>query len=89
MKAFGTMAAAELEQMTTADGKKVALLHVGEDAPTEARVAGLINRGGWEAVKVGGLDQLARIEVFGDLHPFGGLNGELPSKRMITELLHR
>jgi hypothetical protein len=28
-------------------------------------------------VKAGGLDQAIRIEMFGDLHDFGGLNGRL------------
>ena len=36
-------------------------------------VAGLIRAGGYEPVRVGGLDQSIRIEMFGDLHEFGGL----------------
>jgi predicted dinucleotide-binding enzyme len=33
----------------------------------------LIRDNGFEPVHVGGLDQSARIEVFGDLHEFGAL----------------
>jgi len=36
-------------------------------------VAELIRAGGYEPVRVGGLDQSIRIEVFGDLHEFGAL----------------
>ena len=37
----------------------------------------LISVAGFAPVKAGGLDQAIRIEVFGDLHDFGGLNGKL------------
>jgi len=33
----------------------------------------LIHDSGFDALKVGGLDQSIRIEVFGDLHEFGAL----------------
>ena len=37
------------------------------------QVAGLIRVSGYEPVLVGGLDQSARIEMFGDLHEYGAL----------------
>ena len=36
-------------------------------------VAGLIRADGCEPVRVGGLDQSIRIEMFGDLHEYGAL----------------
>ena len=35
--------------------------------------AELIRTGGYEPVRVGGLDQSIRIEMFGDLHEYGAL----------------
>ncbi len=37
----------------------------------------LISAAGFAPVKAGGLDQAIRIEMFGDLHDFGGLDGKL------------
>ena len=37
----------------------------------------LISVAGFAPVKAGGLDQAIRIEMLGDLHDFGGLNGKL------------
>ena len=36
-------------------------------------VADLIRAGGYEPVRVGGLDQSIRIEMLGDLHKYGAL----------------
>jgi predicted dinucleotide-binding enzyme len=36
-------------------------------------VAELIRADGYEQVRVGGLDQSIRIEMFGDLHEYGAL----------------
>jgi hypothetical protein len=33
----------------------------------------LIHDSGFDAVRIGGIDQSIRIEVFGDLHEFGAL----------------
>ena len=45
------------------------------DQPSAAGglVAELIRAGGYEPVRVGGLDQSIRIEMFGDLHEYGAL----------------
>ena len=47
--------------------------HAADDAAAGDLVAGLIRAGGYEPVRVGGLDQSIRIEMFGDLHEVGGL----------------
>jgi len=36
-------------------------------------VAGLIRAAGFDPVRVGGLDQAIRLEMFGDLHEYGAL----------------
>jgi len=40
----------------------------------------LIRIAGFDAVKAGGVRDSLRIEVGGDLHAFGGLNGRLVDK---------
>jgi 8-hydroxy-5-deazaflavin:NADPH oxidoreductase len=37
------------------------------------KIAGLIRAAGFDPVRVGGLDQSIRIEMFGDLHEYGAL----------------
>ena len=44
---------------------------------TAAAAEQLIRSAGFDPVAVGGLDQAIRIEMFGDLHEFGGLDGKL------------
>ena len=51
---------------------------VDRDDDTAAAAAQLlISAAGFEAVKVGGVAAALRIEVFGDLHENGGLDGRL------------
>jgi hypothetical protein len=42
-----------------------------------ASLIGPRGKRGFPPVKAGGLDQAIRIEMLGDLHDFGGLNGRL------------
>lgn len=88
VKAFGTMAAAQLGEERTADGEKVTLLYATDDDVAGEKIARLIETGGWDAVKVGGVDRAADIEVLGKLHPFGGLNDRLLSKAEAEELVN-
>lgn len=80
VKAFGTLPAEGLDATLTEGGEKVTLYYATDGDAAGTAVADLIAKGGWDAVKVGGVDDTARIEVFGDLHPFGGLQGKLLSK---------
>ncbi|WP_370104946.1 NADPH-dependent F420 reductase [Streptacidiphilus sp. BW17] len=80
VKAFGTLGADGLDATQTAEGDKVALYYATDDDAAGAAVADLITKGGWAPVRAGGVDDTARIEVFGDLHQFGGLNGRLLSE---------
>ncbi|HWN60944.1 MAG TPA: hypothetical protein VNO25_09775, partial [Streptosporangiaceae bacterium] len=49
------------------------LFYATDDDAAGDLVADLIRTAGYEPVPVGGLDQSIRIEMFGDLHEFGGL----------------
>ena len=44
-----------------------------DDESINADVEQLISDTGFDPVRVGGIDQSIRIEVFGDLHKFGAL----------------
>ncbi|MCU9533353.1 NAD(P)-binding domain-containing protein [Streptococcus sp. CSL10205-OR2] len=80
VKAFGTLPADQLDTTETQDGKKVTLFYATDDAKAGEKVAEIIEKAGWDVVLVGGVKDTGRIEVFGDLHPFGGLEGKLLSK---------
>lgn len=49
------------------------LFYATDDNTIDKSVEQLIADSGFDAVKVGGLDQSIRIEVFGDLHEFGAI----------------
>ncbi len=46
----------------------------------------LINDNGFDAVRVGGLNQSLRIEVFGDLHEFGALGKVVTKTEAVAKL---
>src|ERR1700733_9055073 len=68
VKAFGTLSAGTLAAAARQEPDRAVEVYAAGDL-----VAGLIRAGGYEPVRVGGLDQSIRIEMFGDLHEFGGL----------------
>ena len=49
------------------------LFYAADDDAAGEQVADLIRVAGDEPVRVGGLDQSIRLEVFGDLHELGAL----------------
>ena len=53
--------------------EKAVLFYATDDESVNADVEQLINEAGFDAVRVGGINQSIRIEVFGDLHEFGAL----------------
>ncbi|MBK6267076.1 NAD(P)-binding domain-containing protein [Marivirga sp. S37H4] len=73
VKAFGTLGAASLASAAYQSPEKSVLFYASDDATVDAKVEQLIQDSGFDAVKVGGLNQSIRIEVFGDLHEFGAL----------------
>ena len=72
-KAFGTLGAASLEQSAFRQPEKAVLFYATGDPGINTEIEALIRDSGFEPVRVGGLDQSIRIEVFGDLHEFGPL----------------
>lgn len=88
VKAFGTMAAFELpEEVATSGSGKVVSFYATNDEAAGKQVAELAEAAGWDAVKVGGVEAAGRIEVFGDLHPFGGLKNQLLNKEEALKLV--
>ncbi|WP_460473476.1 NADPH-dependent F420 reductase [Emticicia fontis] len=71
-KALGTLGAASLANAANQEPKQV-LFYASDDTTINQAVENLIQANGFAAVRVGGLDQSIRIEVFGDLHEFGAL----------------
>ena len=73
VKAFGTLSAPTLAATARREPERVVLFYATDDGAAGDLVADLIGAGGYEPVRVGGLDQSIRIEMFGDLHEYGAL----------------
>ena len=73
VKAFGTLSAGSLSAAARQEPERAVLFYAADDAAAGDLVADLIRIGGFEPVRVGGLDQSIRIEMFGDLHEYGAL----------------
>lgn len=72
-KAFGTLGAASLESASRKGPDAAVLFYATDDVSINSTIEALIRDGGFEPVRVGGIDQSIRIEVFGGLHEFGAL----------------
>ena len=77
VKAFGTLGAASLEKGANRKPARAVLFYATDDDQARATIERLISAAGFDPVKAGGLDATIRIEMFGDLHDYGGLNGRL------------
>ena len=84
-KALGTLGVASLNNAAFQKPAKV-LFYATDDTHINADVEQLIYNTGFEPVRVGGIDQSIRIEVFGDLHEFGAL-GKTITKNEVTQLI--
>ncbi len=73
VKAFGTLSAGTLSAATRREPERAVQFYAADDEAAGDIVAELIRAGGFEPVRVGGLDQSIRIEMFGDLHEYGAL----------------
>ena len=73
LKAFGTLGAATLSNAAFAEPERKVLLYATDNRGIDAAAQALIHDSGFEALRVGDLDQSIRIEVFGDLHEYGKL----------------
>lgn len=84
-KALGTLGVASLANAAFQKPAKV-LFYATDDTSINAGIEQLIRDNGFEPVRVGGIDQSIRIEVFGDLHEFGAL-GKTITKNEVTQLI--
>jgi predicted dinucleotide-binding enzyme len=73
VKAFGTLSADTLSAAARQEPERAVQFYAADDEAAGDLVAELIRAGGYEPVRVGGLDQSIRIEMFGDLHEYGAL----------------
>jgi predicted dinucleotide-binding enzyme len=73
VKAFGTLSAPTLASAARREPERAVQFYATDDDDAGDLVADLIRAGGYEPVRVGGLDQSIRIEMFGDLHEYGAL----------------
>jgi len=76
VKAFGTLGAQSLASQANQTPRAV-LFYATDDDQAAAAVERLIAAAGFDPVKAGGVDAALRIETFGALHQFGGLNGKV------------
>jgi 8-hydroxy-5-deazaflavin:NADPH oxidoreductase len=77
VKAFGTVSAEHLADAANRSPERAVLFYATDDDVAASTAERLISVAGFAPVRAGGLDQAIRIEMFGDLHDFGGLNGRL------------
>ncbi|SFC04797.1 hypothetical protein SAMN05421780_102389 [Flexibacter flexilis DSM 6793] len=82
-KALGTLGAASLTAAAYQTPEKAVLFYATDDTSINTEVEQLILDNGFAPVRVGGLDQSARIEVFGDLHEFGALGKTVTVQEVI------
>jgi hypothetical protein len=73
VKAFGTLSAPSLSAAARQQPDRAVLFYAADDDASGDLVADLIRAAGFDPVRVGGLDQSIRIEMFGDLHEYGAL----------------
>lgn len=86
VKAFGTLGAASLASAAFHSPEKSVLFYASSDTTVDKNVEQLIKDNGFEAVKVCGLEQSIRIEVFGDLHEFGALGRVVTKTEALLKL---
>jgi len=77
VKAFGTLGAEALASSANRTPQRAALFYATDDEGAASTVERLITTAGFDPVKAGGLSDAGRIEVSGDLHQFGGLDGDV------------
>ncbi|MGH3205209.1 MAG: NADPH-dependent F420 reductase [Streptosporangiaceae bacterium] len=86
VKAFGTLSAPTLSSAAGREPERAVQFYAADDAAAGDLVAELIRADGYEPVRVGGLDQSIRIEMFGDLHEYGAL-GRIVTKSEALEAI--
>ena len=78
-KALGTLGAGALAEAAFQQPEKAVQFYATDDTSINPAIEELIRDNGFEPVRIGGLDQSIRLEVFGDLHEFGALGKTVTS----------
>ncbi len=86
VKAFGTLSAPSLSAAARREPERAVQFYAADDAAAGDQIAELIRAGGYEPVRVGGLDQSIRIEMFGDLHEYGALGRVVTKSEALTAI---
>jgi 8-hydroxy-5-deazaflavin:NADPH oxidoreductase len=86
VKAFGSLAATSLGTGARRTPEPNVLFYASDDRDVGNAVADLIRASGFAPVRIGGIDQSIRIEVFGDLHELGKL-GKLVTAKEASALV--
>ena len=73
VKALGTLGVTSLLSAAFQKPEPAVLFYASDDSGINAEIEELIRDNGFTPLRIGGLDQSIRIEVFGDLHEFGAL----------------
>ncbi|GGB02631.1 NADPH-dependent F420 reductase [Puia dinghuensis] len=85
-KALGSLSAGSLAGAAFQKPEPAVLFYATDDTGIDATIEDLIRDGGFEPVRVGGIDQSIRIEVFGDLAEFGALGKTVTLAEAKTKL---
>jgi hypothetical protein len=81
VKAFGSLSAQSLKSGTRHTPEPYVLFYYASDGRDAGNsVADLIKASGFAPVRIGGVNQSIRIDVFGDLHEFGKLGKLVTAK---------
>jgi predicted dinucleotide-binding enzyme len=86
-KAFGTLSAPLLGESAHRTPEPVVLFYTTDDDAAAPEVERLIGLAGFEPMRAGGVRDSLRIEVGGDLHAFGGLNGRVIDRQEAEALV--
>jgi predicted dinucleotide-binding enzyme len=86
-KAFGTLSAPLLGSSAHRTPEPAVLFYTTDDAAAASEVERLIGLAGFEPVRAGLVHDSLRIEVGGDLHAFGGLNGRAVNRQEAESLV--
>lgn len=73
VKALGTLGAGSLASAAFQKPESAVLFYATDDKGVNSVIEDLIKDNGFEPVRIGGIEQSIRIEVFGNMHEFGAL----------------
>ena len=85
-KALGTLGVGSLVSAAFRKPEAAVLFYASDDNSIEDGIEELIKDSGFDPVRVGGIDQSIRIEVFGELHEFGALGKPVTLKEAQTKI---